>query len=362
MATRSKKPKGSTGVRGSRGSGGSRVLIIWRGVVSRAKSFVSRRPHRSFRPSKKRDYNRPLQLPGYFAFTKKVWLTFWANKKILLGLAGIYALIYIMLIGIGSQSNYESLVDSLREVGSTVMGGDFGGITEVGLIFLSVLSMGVNEASSEAQQVYLVILTLMCWLANVWLLRNIFAKRKVKLRDALYNSGAPIIPTGILALVAVVQLLPIGVATIGYSAASSTGLLSGGVEAMLFWVAAGLLTLISVYWIASTVFAMIIVTLPGTYPFKALSIAGDMVNGRRVKILMRVLWMALTVLVIWTVVLMPIIAFDSWLKSVWEQISALPIVPAFVVVLISVSAVWTATYVYMLYRAIVDEDARRAKS
>jgi hypothetical protein len=194
----------------------------------------------------------------------------------------------------------------------------------------------------------------------VWLLRALLAGQKPRLRDGLYNAGAPIVPTLLVTLVLVVQLLPLAVVSIGYSAATASGLLSGGIEAMLFWTAALLLTVLSLYWATSTFMALIVVTLPGMYPLQALKSAGDLVVGRRVRILWRLLWILLLIAVIWSVIMIPTIIGDAWLKSVVPALAGVPLVPIILLLLGSVTIVVLAAYVYLLYRKVVEDDAAPA--
>src|SRR5690606_2563192 len=151
---------------------------------------------------------------------------------------------------------------------------------------------------------------LLTWLTTVWLLRNVLAGHKVKLRDGLYNAGSPIFATVVVIVFIAIQLIPVALALIGYSAALASGLLDGGAATMLFWIGAALLVVLSLYWITSSLFALIIVTLPGMYPYQAIRTASDLMLGRRTKILFRWLWMALTVVVAWLVVMLPIILLD----------------------------------------------------
>jgi hypothetical protein len=129
---------------------------------------------------------------------------------------------------------------------------------------------------------------------------------------------------------------------------------------MLFWIAASLLTILSLYWLTSTLFALIVVTLPGTYPFKALRIAGDMVVGRRVRLLVRVLWMLVVLAVAWFIVLVPFILLDTWLKGMWPTIEWVPIIPVVLLIVSSISVMWVASYVYLLYRKVIEDDAKPA--
>lgn len=325
-------------------------------VRSRQKGLLARRPHRSFRLTRRRDYIRPLKLSGYFAFNRKVWRILWANRKLFGLLAVVYGLLAGMIVGMASQDNYLAVTDLLKETSGQAFDGDWGKLGEATLLFVTIISGGINDAMTEAQQIYAVLIIMIAWLSTVWLLRNILANRQVKLRDGLYNSGAPLFSTFLVFLLIVVQSLPLALVFFGYSAAESTGLLAGGVEAMLFWLAAGLLTLLSVYWLAGSFLALVAVTLPGMYPMQAIKVAGDLVVGRRVKIILRMLWLMLGIALVWVLILVPLIMLDTWAKTVWPAIEWVPIVPLIMLALSSLTVVWTASYVYLLYREIIDND------
>ena len=321
------------------------------------KNYMSRRPHRSFRRTRRRDYVRSLKLPGYWAFSLYVLKFLRQNKKIFLLLALAYAVISAVMVGVASQDTYTTLTDTLKQTSGDLFKGNFGQLGQASLLLLTIASGGISQSLTEGQQIYAGLIALLTWLTTVWLARNILAGKRVKLRDGLYNASAPILSTFLVALVLIIQLLPLAIALIGYSAAAATGLLNGGVEAMLFWIVAGLLTILSLYWITSTIIALVVVTLPGMYPFVAIKTAGDMVIGRRVRILLRFLWMALGVGIAWLIVMIPVIIFDSWIKGLWPAIQWLPTIPVVTLALSSMTIVWAAVYVYLLYRKVVADDA-----
>lgn len=318
------------------------------------KDFLSRRPHRSFRLTRRRDYVRPLELPGYISFTHYVNKTVWSHRKLFIGLGVIYLILFTILVGVGSQDTYNSLVDLLKDANSGVVEGDLSQVGQAGLLFLTIASVGITDSPTEAQQIYAVLLGLMVWLTTVWLLRNTLAGHKVRVRDGLYNAGAPLLSTFLVVLVLVVQFIPLLLAVLGYGAATTSGLLSGGVEAMLFWFAASFLGLLSIFWATSTIFGLVMVTLPGMYPMKALRNAGDLVLGRRVKVLLRWLWMLAMVALLWVVVLIPTILINLWLKDIWPGVAEVPMIPFVIAVLGTVSIIWISSYVYLLYRKVVD--------
>ena len=328
--------------------------------TKRVKDFLKRRPNRSFRLTRRRDSNRSLKLPGYFAFTNYVVKTIWHNRRTFGLLALIAAMITALMVGIASQDTYLTLKNTLNLTSGTIFNGTLGEIGKAGLLFVTSATGGISQSLTDVQQVYAGLITILTWLTSVWLLRNILAGHKVKVRDGLYSAGAPIVSTFIVLLVFVVQLLPIALALIGYSAASASGLLAGGVEAMLFWVVALLLAMLSLYWITSTFFALIIVTLPGMYPFRALKVAGDMVVGRRLRIMYRLLWGGLNIVVVWALIMIPVIMIDSWMKTIWTAISWFPTLPIILLVLTTLTVIFASSYVYLLYRKVVIDEAEPA--
>jgi len=337
----------------------SKKIRLFYRTKERVSAFLKRRPHRSFRRTRRRDYARSLELPGYFAFTKYVTKTIFANWKTFSLLLLVASIFTFVLVGIGSQDIFNTLATTLSTTSGDFFSG-WGKVGEAGLLFLSSVSGGLSQELTELQQALAVILVLFTWQTSVWLLRNMLAGHKVKLRDGLYSASAPMLATLIVAIVLLVQLLPFGLAIIGYSAAVSTGLLTGGVEAMMFWIAAGLLTVLSLYWITSTFFALIIVTLPGMYPFKAVKIAGDLVIGRRLRILSRLLWMSIVVSISWAIILIPIILINSWVNGMWAAANWVPVVPVAILILSTATVIWVSSYVYLLYRKVVADDAEPA--
>lgn len=329
-------------------------------IVARVRGILSRRPHRSFRRTRRRDYIRSLKLPGYWAFTGYVWKTLWQNKVLFIWLMLVYGLLTTLLVGMAAQDTYSELSGLLRDTGGEFFKGGWNSLGQAGLLLVSGMTGRLNMQLTDAQQMYAVIIGLFTWLTTVWLLRAVLAGRKPKLRDGLYNAGSPVLPTFLVMLALAIQLIPVAIVVIGFTALVPFGILEGGIEAMLFWAAALLLIGLSLYWITSTLIALVVVTLPGMYPMQAIRTAGDMVIGRRVRILFRLLWLLLVVAMAWVVIMIPLILFDTWLKGVLPAIEWLPTIPVALLIMGTLTTIWTASYVYLLYRRIVDDDAAPA--
>lgn len=327
--------------------------------ISARKNKKADKIYRSFRLTKKRDYERPFEIPGYFKLTKEVFSVLLKNKKTFIPFVIIIVLITLLLIGMSSQDLYLSLINTLDATKGDFFNSFAGQIESAGLLFVASVSGGITQALSIDEQIFLILVLAFSWLTTVWLLRNILSGNKVKLRDAIYSAGSPIVATLILGVILIVQLIPLSIVLVGYGAALTTGLLEGGVEAMLFWVAAGLLTTLSIYWISSTFFAIIIATIPGMYPMKALNIAESLVRGRRLKISMRLLWLGLVTLISWAIVFIPIILFDIWIKTVFSGIEWIPIIPVLILISSAATIIWISSYIYVLYRKIVEYEPKQ---
>lgn len=330
-------------------------------IQQRRAGFLRRRPHRSFQLTRRRDYTRSLKLPGYFAFTIEVTKTLWRQKWTYVWLTIIFLCLTIAFGLLGSQDTYDQLGSLLKATEPEgLFTGAFGEVGKAGLLLLSATTNGLGGQLDDSQKIIAGFFSLYMWLTVVWLLRNTMANKKVKLRDGLYNAGAPILPTFLLFLILLVQLVPAALAIIVASAGWQSGFIEQGVASMAAALGLALIVVASLYWTVSTCFALVVVTLPGMYPFRALAIAGDLVIGRRLRLVYRVVWLAVTIVSWWVVIMIPIILLDSFIKSKFEQIASVPVVPFFLLLMSIFTIVWTAAYIYLLYRKVVDDDASPA--
>jgi len=322
----------------------------------RRSDFLKRRPHSSFRLTKRRDYKRNWNIPGYWSFTNQVREMLWTNKWLFTKFVIVYSLFSFLIVGLLSQDNFALLNKTVNNLGGNVVAGELSGMVQNLAIFAGVFSGAFSQNLTEAQQVYSGLLFLLGWLTVVWLLRQKMAGHKnIKLRDGLYSSGSPLVSTFLVMLIFLVQLVPFALALIAYGAAESVDVFSDVLFTTLFWIVELLLAVTSVYWITSTTVALVVVTLPGMYPFKALKASSDLVIGRRLRVLYRLAWLGLSVIVIWAIVIFPFIFINqiSWFAK-------LPIVSIVALILTTFTVLWSSSYIYLLYRKLVSDDAPTA--
>ena len=323
---------------------------IWCKISRRAKDFLSRRPHRSFYLTSRINSRRNFKLRGYFDFASDVWSLIWKNKWIFTKFLLLYSVLSAIIVGLMSQANFANLRDMVDQAQIT-------GINRWWTLFSGAVSGGLGGRSTGmGQQITTILLFLYGWLTLVWLLRRIINgdTPKLKLRDGLYSGGSPVMSTLCILLYIILQLLPLLLVFLVYSSITAVGWINTGIqiENMAAWCALAITVVLTLYWVSGSFIALIIATLPGMYPFQAIKAAGDLVVGRRVRLVLRLVFMMLPIVIMWILILLPAVMIDNWLQLTWQ-----PLVPIIILILTTLTIIWCATYIYMLYRQLVDDPA-----
>lgn len=234
------------------------------------------------------------------------------------------------------------------------------------LIFIGPLSeliyAGLEiSGSSQTIVVFAVVAFLVLWLTTIFLLRHRLAGNQVRLRDGLYNALAPAIPTLIVALVALVQCIPLFILIIAYSAAVQTELFATPLYTLLFLAFAAGMILLSCYLLSSTLIALVAVSAPGLYPLQALGNAAELMKRRRSGFVLRLLILVVVLLVLWVVVVVPLAFLDQAIAPTDGTIG-FGLVPFALIILACFSVIFVATYLYLYYRWLLDiSDKKGAK-
>ena len=262
----------------------------------------------------------------------------------------IVVILNVVFIGIMSEANYIQFQDIMDQTSAEVTGGDIGSVAKAGLLLISTITTGgLSGDSSEAAVVFGVIIFLIIWLTTIFLLRHIMAGHKVKLRDGLYNAMTPLISSFLVFVVAVLQCIPIFILIIAFSAAVRTEFLATPFYALLFFIFAVLMILLSGYLLSSSLIAFIAVSAPGMYPLRALNTASDLMMGRRVRFIIRLIALLIALAIVWVIVMLPLILFDMWMKQ-FEWTAGIPFVPICLTIMTCFTAIYVTVYLYLYYR------------
>ena len=304
----------------SRAASGRPVATGGRRYASRCRAPDSletsiRSPHRTFKRSYREDYVRDLEVPGMAYHVFHSFRLIFKNWKIFLPLVLIMIVLAVFLIGVADEYlNGETMV--------------FGG-----LIFL------------------------MIWLITIFVIRHKMAGNKIGIRDALYNSMSPLLSSFVVLIVAAIQTLPIMVLVVAYSSAVETHFLDTSFYAFLFLGFAGLMLLLSGYLLSSSLIALVAVSAPGMYPMEALKTASEVMAGRRIKFVLRLILLLILVVVMWVVVMYPISAFDSFMYQ-YEWTRGVPMVKICGIMTACFISVYISVYLYIYYRWILKFDTK----
>lgn len=307
-------------------------------------------PHKSFKRSYREDYKRELEVPGIMYHIFASFKVIFKNWKLFIPLVIISVALSAIFIGIMDEETYVEFQDILDQTSEQMAGGNLGSVPKAGLLLLSTVTTGgLSGSSSEAAAVFAVIIFLIIWLVTIFLLRHRLAGHKVKLRDGLYNATTPLISSFVVFLVGLFQCIPIFLLVIVFSAAIQTNFLATPFYALLFFIFAALMILISGYLLSSTLMAFVAVSAPGLYPIKALQASSDLMMGRRVKFIIRLIALFIALIIVWVLLLLPLILFDLWMKSfAWTK--GIPFIPICLTTMTCFTAIYITTYLYLYYR------------
>lgn len=315
--------------------------------------------HKSFKRSYREDYVRKTETPGLLAHAFATFKIIFTNKKLFIPLILLVVVFNIILVGLMSEESYNTFKNAIDDTNEQLAQGQLGNLGKAGLLLIgTVTTGGLSRGMSEVQQVFMTLLAIVTWLVTIYLVRHILAGHKIKLRDGLYNALTPFISTFCVVGIVFLDLIPIFIVIITYSAAIATEFLATPFYALVYFIFALLLILLSCYLLSSSLMALIAVTAPGLYPMTAMNTASDIIAGRRIRFIIRILFLFLILAVCWIVVMLPIILLDSALKTnidaEWFQ--GIPLVPFFLSIMTVFSVVYMSTYFYLFYRNLLDMD------
>jgi hypothetical protein len=292
--------------------------------------------YKSFKLQKR--IKHPIRVPNVFKLTKQAVSVIWQHKKLFVGITIVYGLLNLVLVrGFAGGTDLSSLKQTFDEVFT----GNFGSLASGLGVFVTLLSSSGN-ASSDTAGAYQTFIGIIASLAVIWGLRQVMAGSVVKIKDTYYKGMYPLVPFILVILVIGLQLIPLFAGISLYTLVVNNGIAVGA--AQLVWlIFCLLLATLSFYMLASSLFALYIVTLPGMTPIRALRSARGLVRYRRWTVIRKILWLPLLLLLVAAVIMLPIII---WLTAVAQWVF-------FILSMFALLAVHS--YMYALYRELLNE-------
>jgi hypothetical protein len=195
-----------------------------------------------------------------------------------------------------------------------------------------------SSTGSTLQSVLFVIESLVI----IWALRHLLSDQPISVKAAYYRSMAPLIPFLLVIFVIIIQLLPVTIGATVFAAIVTSVFPGTGLASVLSAIAVIFLAIWSLYMVSSSIFALYIVTLPDMQPRQALRSARDLVSYRRLTVIRKVLFLPLLILVVMGLVIVPLILAVS------------VVVPAVFYILSMLAILFIHTYLYSLYRGMLE--------
>jgi hypothetical protein len=275
-------------------------------------------------------------VPGAFKLLRRAVGILARNWKLFLLVSLIYGLLNFVLVQGFSAQNLGDIKDSIGDAGGGSLSWAIQG-TSMFAYLLSTAGTGSNPGAS----VYQVMMQVVVSLAIIWALRQLYAGRKVRVRDGFYQGVYPLVPFLLVLVVIVLQAIPAALGIWLYSIVNSNGIAASSVEQILWAIVAFLAILLSLYWICASIMALYVVSLPNMTPLAALRSAAQLVRFRRWAVLRKLLFLPVVLLLAGAFVLIPVILLSTtvapWVFLVVAMF-ALPIVHS---------------YLYALYRSLL---------
>lgn len=310
--------------------------------------------HKSFKRSYREDYIRELNVPGMMYHILYAFKLIFKNYKLFLPLLLIMVVAVILFVGLMSESTYQEIQKVIDQTAENT-GANIGTMAKAGLLLIStVFTGGLSTGSNMGNEIFVALIFLIIWLITIYLLRQLLAGNKVKLRDGLYNAMTPLLSSFVVLVVAVIQAIPVMILIVAYSAAIETNFLSTPFYTILFLVFAALMILLTGYLWSGSLMALTAVTAPGLYPYEGIKAANELMVGRRIKFILRLIALGITMAITWAIVMIPAIMFDLFMKQ-FTWTAQIPFVPICLVIMTCFSGVYCATYLYIYYRWMIGD-------
>jgi hypothetical protein len=257
------------------------------------------------------------------------------HRRLLLGIIGVYGLLSLIFQGGGLFS-----VNNLTNLGGSRPNQSIA--QSAAHSFAAIVGAG-TDASNGAASVLQFVLMIVVSLVLIWTLRHIYTGQAVKVKEAYYKGPGPFVPFLLVLIILAFQLLPLVLGSSLYQIMITNSIAVNGLERALSALVALALTVPTFYWLASSIFALYIVTLPDMTPITALRSAKELVQGRRLLVLRKLILLPFVLIGITTILLVPVIFFVPVLSA-----------PLFFVTT-TITFLVMHTYLYSLYRELLGE-------
>ncbi len=275
------------------------------------------------------------QLPGAFTLLKGSLWVVRTNWKVCLGIMTVYSVLSLLLV----QSLSGSDVNSIKTTLTSMTEGPWGGLISSLAVF-AYMAGSTSSGGNSAAGAYQFMLLLITSLAIIWVLRQAYANKKMRVRDSYYKGMYPLVTFLLVFLVVMLQLLPAIIGSAIYSTVTST-IGATGLEMIVWGIVLFLSVIISLYLLTSSLIALYVVCLPDMTPLVALRSARELVRSRRWTVMRKIIFLPIFLSVVGALLIISIIFV------------AAPLAPFALLLANAAGLVLFHSYMYRLYRELL---------
>lgn len=308
---------------------------------------LSGRQYKSFRLGKPIRRSERQKLPTAWALLRETWALLCARKGFFAGVVAVYGVLQLILVTGVVSSGTADVRDALLTAADGVSGA-----LVTSLTLTTYVASTTGQAGTDQGSVYQFILIIIASLAVIWAFRRVESLRgsklqadeKLRIRDAYYKGMAPLVPFILVLIVIVLQLIPLLIGSWLYSVVIQGGIAATLVEQLLWGLFLSAFALLTIYMVLSSLFALLIVTLPDMTPMQALRSSRGLVLHRRWELIRKFLFLIVVAVLALLIIMMPV-AF--WLPA---------IAPWLLYALFTALLAVTLGYIYVIYRELLHRD------
>ncbi len=322
---------------------------------------LERSPFRSFHRTYTEEYKDGFEPPKLLVHAVRTYGILFKNRRVFGGLLISVVIFTTIFIGLFSQSKINDIMAGLATNEQAENFANLGNVARATVQLVSTIATGgISQSLTNDQSTTLGLIFIVVWLVTIYLLRRILDGKKVTLRQGLYNALSPLISTLLVLIVVLLQLIPIFLLVIFYSAAIQTDFLSTPFYALLFLVFAALMILLSGYMISSSIIALVATTAPGIYPRSALRAASDLMLHRRIRFIFRLILLVFILILNCAIIMLPVILIDNALKQSFDWMADIPVTSFFMLLITIFNFIYSSAYIYLYYKEILNYESSRS--
>jgi hypothetical protein len=282
-------------------------------------------------------------LPSSWATARRASELLWRQREFFIGLTVVYLLLDLLFVQSLAQFDISKIKDALNMPDSRHPNI----ISQTVGVYSSLFTKAATGSNDAAGAYHFFIITLI-GLTTIYALRHIFSAKKKRvepldLKHSIYRSTAQLVPFLIVMGIMALQLLPAIAGFYLYMLMTSGDILIPGAEENLAIIFLIVISILTAFWIARTVIALYIATLPDMQPVDAYRKAKELVRGRRFAVGRKVLALPFGLFAIAAIVVVPCILL-------WG-----PLAQWVFFVLTGIGLIGTHAYLYTLYRELLGE-------